>query len=228
MYPTRLHIRDNSWVAKRYQLYAYPEHRPKDTIVQLQTRIPALISFVLGPNFTWCEEGNERQSLTVPQINWTNEDEAAIALRILRAGGAIHDISWIHERWWMCESRSDMWLRAEQQKKYIFAWPESGGVWVLHLSPLLEEHFDCGRITEAGIEQMLMEEAGELDDAVFRDTDGSVRYGDLMRVETMSELCRKLKEHGAVWYECIGDSPEVHDLGLTDIKAALRQKVIET
>jgi hypothetical protein len=45
---------------------------------------------------------------------------------------------------------------------------------VLHLPPLLEYDF------QDALELMLLDEAGELDYAVSRDTDGSVHYGNLV------------------------------------------------
>lgn len=70
----------------------------------------------------------------MPTAMWTDADEVLLALRILRAGGAVIDLS---------DARADLelteivthgeWIAAEKRQKYLFGWPESGGVWVLSL-----------------------------------------------------------------------------------------------
>jgi hypothetical protein len=109
MYLTRLEILGK--IGKRYQLYAYPKPRPSKSIIQPQTQIPALVSYTLAPNFTWREGGNERRSLTVPQIDWTNKNEIAVALRTLRAGGALMNSSYYDE--WLERPAFCDWRYAE-------------------------------------------------------------------------------------------------------------------
>ncbi|KAF1938133.1 hypothetical protein EJ02DRAFT_325193, partial [Clathrospora elynae] len=135
-YPTRLQIRGHP---RAYQLYAYPTQRKPNTLVQLQTPIPAIVSYVLGPS--WHNDLSDGQTIAVPQESWTKEDETALAFRMLRGGGAIMDVSYANNMWWLFGDGFDSaWTAAEQQKKYIFGWPKDGGVWVLHLPPLLEKH----------------------------------------------------------------------------------------
>jgi hypothetical protein len=95
MYPTRLRI---TGIGPTYRLYAYPTQRPADTLVQLQTQIPAIVIYVLGP--TWRDELNGRDELSIPQLNWTADDEAAIALRMLQGSAAVLDNSYAMEQWW--------------------------------------------------------------------------------------------------------------------------------
>ncbi|KAH3999416.1 hypothetical protein HBH70_208020 [Parastagonospora nodorum] len=132
-YPTRLRIKSH-YGYNVYQLYAYPKPRPKETIVQLQTTIPALVTHILGR--TWHDELNGDDFLSVLQPNWTESDEHDVALRIFRAGGALLSNAFANGQLWLFDDGFRHWYAAEQQKKYIFGWPDGGGVWVLHLPPL--------------------------------------------------------------------------------------------
>jgi hypothetical protein len=192
MYPTRLKITEPNI---KYRLYAYPTPRPPNTLVQLQTQIPAIVSYVLGP--TWRDELTEREWLFVPQSNWTQDEESAIALRMLRGGGALIDNSWANGQWWLFGGGFSGWLSAEQKKKYIYGWPEGGGVWVLRLPPLLEKHIKGDITIDEELDQM--ENWDSIEPAVFRDLDGSVHYGNLVKGETMEDFCGRLKNAGATF-----------------------------
>jgi hypothetical protein len=219
MYPTRLRITSN---ITKYQLYAYPNPRPPNTLVQLQTQIPAIVSYVLGS--TWRDELNGGTGLSVPQQNWTENDESALALRMLRGGAALLDNTWANEQWWLFDEGFSEWRNAEQRKKYIYGWPEEGGVWVLQLPPLLEKHvkYDAGGVDlDEALDQM--ERWESIVDTVFRDLDGSVHYGDLVGAETMEEFCGRLESKGARFYADFRDSPEVIEDRLLDLGAALRK-----
>ncbi|KAF2828443.1 hypothetical protein CC86DRAFT_274615, partial [Ophiobolus disseminans] len=132
MYPLRIKTGGHPIIS---QIYAYPSQRPAHTLVQLQTAIPGIVEYVLGP--TWRSQLSHLSVLNVPQSNWTNDDENAITLRVLRGGGAIIDHTSVLDRWWVLgDGFANRWLAAEQAQKYIFGWPSSGGVWVLDLPPL--------------------------------------------------------------------------------------------
>jgi hypothetical protein len=219
MYPTRLRVTTGEY----YQLYAYPKPRPQDSIVQLKTQILAVVTYVLGS--TWREDLHGRQMLPVPQVDWTEDDEHDIALRLLRSGGAIMDNGYSNGQWWIFDDGfGSRWLPAEQQKKYIFGWPDSGGVWVLLLPPLLEKHIDGTDNLQDELEQM--NDWDNIAHTVFRDTDGSVHYGDLIKSATMEDLCNGLKDLGAVFYEEVKDSPEVLESGRMDTATAIRKTPI--
>jgi hypothetical protein len=59
------------------------------TLVQLQTDIPAIIEYMLGP--TWRKQLSELGMICMPQSKWTNDDETAVALCVLRGGSALMD-----------------------------------------------------------------------------------------------------------------------------------------
>jgi hypothetical protein len=223
VYPTRMRVSTDYSERKTYELYAYPTPRPAETLLYLHTGIPAIVTYVLGP--AWRDELTARQIVTVPQTNWTTHAEHDMALRLLRGGGAIIDISFANGQWWIFDEGLGInWLHAEQQKKYIFGWPKDGGVWVLHLPPLLEKHHN-GRINfEDEIDQI--DNWDSMEHTVFRDSDGSVYYGDLAKSTTMDDLCNQLKSAGAIYYAEIRDSPEVIDSQLLDASAALQKKPI--
>jgi hypothetical protein len=62
---------------------------------------------------------------------------------------------------------------------------------------------------------------------VFRDIYGEMRYGDLVESTTMEELCEKLKEKGAMYYQDVKDSPEVVESGLLDAIAAMQREPVK-
>jgi hypothetical protein len=218
MYPLRLRVPYNT---DTFRLYAYPAQKPPDTLVQLETGIPAIVAYILGS--TWCDQVSAQRMIAVPQQNWTNDDETAIAFRMLRGGGAIIDNDNDNRHWWMLADGFDVgsgWRAAEQKKKYIFGWPQDGGVWVLHLPPLLEKHIKGEVDLDDELEQM--QNWDVIAPTVFRDFYGDVHYGDLVESTTMEELCEKLKEKGAMYYQDVKNSPEVVESGLLDAIAAMQ------
>jgi hypothetical protein len=64
----------------------------------------------------------------------------------------------------------------------------------------------------------------EEDKALFRHLDGSIYYGDLVKSQTMDDLCRNLENKGAIFYAKIEDSTEVIESGLLDAEAALKKE----
>jgi hypothetical protein len=119
---------------------------------------------------------------------------------MLRSDGAIMDISYAHGMPWLYSDGFSSWKAAEQQKKYIFGWPETGGVWVLHLPPLLRKHIDW----DIDFGEELARTEGETERRVSRVYDGSVHYGDLVECETIVQFCEKLRDAGAVYWEEVG------------------------
>lgn len=222
MYPTRLHITSSLYTTLT-QLYAYSNQRPAETLVQLQTSIPALIDFVLGP--MWRDELSERGTLKVPQTNWTNENETDIAFRMFRCVAAIVDHSIAMGAWWaLGDPFGWHWQSAQRQQKYIFGWPSAGGVWVLHLPPLLEKHNDENLDLGEELTQHHRQMHG--DDTVSRNVDGTIHYGDLVKSTTMEEFCERLKDKGARFYGSIESSVEVVETGLLNAEAALKKDPI--
>jgi hypothetical protein len=220
MYPVRL------WTSNHesFQLYAYPTPRPQNTLIQLETPIPAIVSYVLGS--TWRSQLSPLGTLRVPQTNWTNDDETAVAFRMLRGAGAIMDTSFANGQWWRFDDGfGPRWRPVQRRKKYIFGWPDGGGVWVLHLPPLVD------RSNQDEDEQLIEEfeqhrNWDKIKDDVFRDFDGSVHYGDLVECETMEQLCKKLEEKGARYYEDIGESAEVREEMLVDVADAMKKEPV--
>jgi hypothetical protein len=217
-YPTRLQIAHNS---PGFQLWAYAHQRQPNTLIRLQTAIPAIVDYILRP--TWRTELTAQPRphlrLSVPQENWTNEDEIALALRMLRGGGPVIDVSYAHGVPWLYDDGFFSWTLADQQEKYIFGWPEDGGVWVLALPPLLQKHID--QTIDFGKE--LARTEGEAERRVSRVYDGSVYYGELVESKTMEQFCEKLKDAGAVYWKEVGECAEIVEEGLLDAETALRR-----
>jgi hypothetical protein len=117
---------------------------------------------------------------------------------MLRGGGAIMDTSFANGQWWRFDDGFRLrWRLVQRRKKYIFGWPDGGGVWVLHLPPLVD------RSNQDEDEQLIEEfeqqqNWDKIKDDVCRT---SVHYGDLVECETMEQLCKKLDRKGAGHYE---------------------------
>jgi hypothetical protein len=71
-----------------------------------------------------------------------------------------------------------------------------------------------------------MENWDRIEPTVFRDLDGSVHYGDLVKGEIMEDFCGRLKNAGATFYVEIEDSPEVREDRLLDLGAALQKDAV--
>jgi hypothetical protein len=110
-------------------------------------------------------------------------------------------------------------------KKYIYGWPEEGGVWVLHLPPLLDKHINSDPSLDEELDQM--EHWDSIEHTVFRDLYGSVHYGDLVDAVTMKGFCGRLEDGGARFYEKAEDSPEVIEEGLLNLGAALQKDAVQ-
>jgi hypothetical protein len=126
MYPLRLRIPYNT---DTFRLYAYPDQNPSGTLVQLETRTSAVVAYVLGPS--WRDQVSAQRMIASPQLNWTNDDETAIAFRMLRSGGAIIDNNNNSRQWWILTAGFGVgsgWPAAKRKKKYILGWPQDGGV----------------------------------------------------------------------------------------------------
>ncbi|KAF1941495.1 hypothetical protein EJ02DRAFT_455157 [Clathrospora elynae] len=94
-------------------MWAYPTQHQPGTLVQLQTEIPAIVSYVFGPTWHTELEHSPRGRLLVPQKNRTNANESELALRMLRGGGAIMDVSHAHGLWWLYGNGFGNWNSAE-------------------------------------------------------------------------------------------------------------------
>ena len=214
----RLGFHDRGEWESIYHLWAYPVERKPGTVVYLQTSVPALVTYVLGP--TWQSQLAQGDGIFLkkPTGNWSDADEAALAMRIRYVGGASIDIRAALGLWWLYEMTCDLeWKVVDNLRKYVFGWPDNGGVWVLPL-PL--------RVGEKKLET---DERGDIInfqdilDSITDDPDdadvfyyGGVNLSCLRSAETMDEYCEKLKELGAHFYENPRDSREVLELGLLD------------
>ncbi|KAF2806005.1 uncharacterized protein BDZ99DRAFT_362938, partial [Mytilinidion resinicola] len=117
-----------------YFLWAYPEQRQMNTVIYLRTNTPALITYVLGPEWKTELDQSGHKYLEKPDEGWADVDEAALALRMRRAGGAVIDISKTYGMAWLYEDVcTSEWWAVEKRRKYVFGWPETGGVLVLAL-----------------------------------------------------------------------------------------------
>ncbi|KAH7067493.1 hypothetical protein BKA63DRAFT_118434 [Paraphoma chrysanthemicola] len=116
-YPLRLNHPHSS--THTSNLYAYPTQLPPNTIIYLQTYIPAIISYVLGQAWQPSAHTNPYETLLVPQppaANWTDANESALGLRMLRSGGAIMNISFTPTlAWRFDEMESLSWLPVAQR-----------------------------------------------------------------------------------------------------------------
>jgi hypothetical protein len=214
----RLSFHDRGEWESTYRLWAYPAERKPGTVVHLQTSVPALVTYVLGPTWRSQLAQGDGTFLKKPTGNWSDADEAALAMRIHYAGGASIDIRAALGLWWLYETICDLeWKVVDNLRKYVFGWPGDGGVWVLPL-PL--------RVGEKKLET---DERGniinfqDILDSITEDPDdadvfyyGGVNLSCLRSAETMDEYCEKLKELGARFYENPRDSGELLELGLLD------------
>lgn len=212
MYPTRFMTSYTSQSPHTFNLYAYPSQRPPATLVQLQTQIPSIVEYVLGP--TWRQHTDALGRLDVPQGNWTNQEETDVALRMLKVGGFLMDTSCAHGMWWYFDEGFAYWVNVQQRQEYIFGWPSEGGVWVLHLPAFEKKNLT---FDEEIAEQWKDSERRRDDNRlVARYLDGSIDFANLTQSRTMNEFCSYMRAHGAVFFPEIVQSPEVHDAGLLD------------
>ena len=192
-----------------YHLWAYPEARAPKTTVYLKTIIPAMVTYALG--LTWKIEVGSGMMLDMPTALWTDADEVSLALRILRAGGAVIDLSDARGNLELAEvvTHSE-WIEAEKRQKYLFGWPESGGVWVLSLPEWAER--DPFEWPPKGT------------GALTRYYNGSLDCSPLKKLESMEEFCSALKELGAQYYDNADVSDEVREVGLLKEETILYKK----
>ncbi|KAF1996616.1 hypothetical protein P154DRAFT_525456 [Amniculicola lignicola CBS 123094] len=213
------------------QISAYPPARPRDHIIVIKTSTPALISYVLGPNWQSQIRNNTSWSIYLDKMPNTrgyndryivemaqtlqrlkddgvvqpllpDSEEIALAMRILRAGGAVLDLSgcpWPEDR----EGKEQSEYSAfKESREYIFGWPDTGGVWALKLIPRpvisLEE------------EEMAMEGEGAitLEEYMVMLT-GPLDFRKLEKTENMMAYCAELRHLGAVFYEHPEDCEDV-------------------
>lgn len=180
------------------------------TAVYLKTVIPALVTYVLAHS-NWEAEVNPASILLIPADNWTDEDETSLSMRIVRAGGAVVDLS----RGVAAPESAETvvrgeWNEFEGKKKYQFGWPKSGGVWVLDLPEWMQrDPFDWS-----------LEQTG----CLKRFDNGTLNYDPLKNNHSMEDLCLALKDLGAKFYEDVKASDEVKELGLLEDETCLRKK----
>ncbi len=192
-----------------YHLWAYPEARAPNTTVYMKTSIPAMVTYVLGP--TWKTELGSGWKLDMPTTLWTDADEVSLALRILRVGGAVIDLSDVRGGLEMGELETQIqWREAEKRQKYLFGWPESGGVWVLGLPEWAErDPFESPPKPTGGL---------------MRHYDGTLDCRPLKKLENMEEFCLVLTELGVQYYGNADVSNEVQEAALLKEQTILSKK----
>ncbi|KAF2183122.1 hypothetical protein K469DRAFT_751705 [Zopfia rhizophila CBS 207.26] len=203
---------------KTYCIWAYPKLRKPHTEIYIRTT-PALVSYVLGDD--WETRLGTDSHIYDDKTTWTEADEIALAMRILKAGGAVLDLSDAHPEAHY-EALDREWLCFEKQRECIFGWPDTGGVWVLHLmAPTITG--DSEADIEAIEDMMDLVAVGkESAEALRAMTEGPLDLKDLMKAESMTEYCAKSKELGAKFYRNPADSMEVEKYGLLDTNQLTR------
>lgn len=128
-------------------------------------------------------------------------EERAHSLRMRRCGAVA-----------IC-AQSDIGLYDAEQirmvPKYLFGWPESGGVWVVrppYLDSASQESAGKHRTDEEVMEDMM--KMAQKEDVYF------ALAANVHRQESMDDVCEILKEAGARFYVAIEDSPEAVELNL--------------
>ncbi|KAL1610713.1 hypothetical protein SLS60_002383 [Paraconiothyrium brasiliense] len=207
--PKRRLYADHTPSAIVYHLWAYPGARGLTTIVYLKTIIPAMVAYVLGP--TWKSEIGSETTMDIPTADVCDAEEVTLALRILRAGGAVIDLSDARGNLEMTEVITHgEWIEAEKRQRYLFGWPKTGGVWVLSL---LE-----------WVERDPFEWPPRRTGALMRHYDGSLDCSPFKEIESMEEFCLVLKDLGAKYYDDVKVSDEVKEFGLLDQNTVLHKK----
>ncbi|KAF2028344.1 hypothetical protein EK21DRAFT_90762 [Setomelanomma holmii] len=131
--PARLIAPHPSYVP-RYQTQAFPTCRPKNSVAYIETRSPAVVSYVLGRD--WRTQLYSKSSGVLhyngTNIEWSEQVAEDFAMRILRAGGAVVDTThYRNDEFYM--KRAAQFARFSRMKEHIFGCPDDGGLWVLNL-----------------------------------------------------------------------------------------------
>lgn len=196
-----------------YRMWAYPKLRKSSKKIYLHTLTPGLVSYVLDDD--WETRLGTKKYFYDDTTTMTEADEIALATRILKAGGAVLEFSYRHSDAYD-EALNTAWSNFEKRRECIFGWPDTGGVWVLHLvPPTLTRDTEEGMIA---IEEMYeMVATGEESAETFRFlTEGPLNLKVLRNAKSMTEYCAELKKLGGKFYENPGDSEEVEKCGLRD------------
>jgi hypothetical protein len=206
----------------QYQIQAFPACRPQKTVVYIDTESPAVVAYVLGSD--WREQLNGRDDLRYngTTLEWKESDEEEIAMRIIRAGGTVldttypeHDLDHVQ--------RPKEFAAFSRTKKYIFGWPNNGGLWVLHLDGLVPLEYwtpslaqwDGGFWMYPGQHEDMEREA-EFPSQPRPLPDGAFDSEKLNQAETMDEYCSELRERNATFYKDPEASTEALEMGLFD------------
>lgn len=155
--------------------------------------------FILRPSVT---SSDTQDSYSGPEDDLAVfAEERALSLRMRRCGAVA-----------IC-AHSDIGLYdAEQMKmvpKYLFGWPESGGVWVVRppCSDSAPEESANKHRTDAEVMKDMMKMA-QREDVYF------ALAAKVPRQESMEDVCQILQEAGARFNAAIEDSPEAVELNL--------------
>lgn len=201
-------LRERAPSARIYHVSAYPTGRDPQTKVYLKTIIPAMVTYILGPD--WEKQLGAKHTIDGVEESGT-EDEVALGLRILQAGGSVVDLSDARGNGEMMDlvasKESDDW---QKRQKYMFGWPADGGVWVLELPPWAE-HDPFHPMPKP-------------DKGLGRYYTGNLDCGPLKNIQDMEGLCPMLERLGAKFYKSAGESKEVKEFGLFDVNSVLHKR----
>jgi hypothetical protein len=218
--PFRLYALD---FIPQYQIQAFPAFRPQNTVVYISTKSQAIVNYTLGPD--WKERLGGRTVLRYNGTNevWDEEDEERLSMRIIQAGGALLDMAHPYDDDLDTSWRYEQFGAFSRTKKYIFGWPDNGGLWVLNLHGLVPWEFfqfawDWGDENEPWPAELFeyMDKEAELGYAP--QPNGSFYSKQLNQAETMSEYCAELSELNATFYQDPRTSEEALEAGLFDNK----------
>ena len=225
-----------------YRLMAYPATLDNDTEVYFEISVPVLVDYILGTS--WKDEVKDHVHrmpiLDVPTDgNWTDADETALALRILRVGEAIIDLSSANGVWWRI-NRPNAWYAEERVRDFVYGWPETGkryrttvqnsakscggGVWSLRVPGPPRVRWEKGEVLDTRMIEEIVEtmESPERFEPIKRAYNGYVNLGTAGKSKTMDEWCDHLKDQGAVFYDRIEDCEEAVKDGLVTWDGAVK------
>jgi hypothetical protein len=164
--------------------------------------------------------GRNEMSYNGTNDKWSEQDEENLSTRIIQAGGAVldttyprHDLEYVQ--------RTQQFAAFSRTKKYIFGWPEDGGLWALHLNGLVEwEYWQPEPVsydTDDGIDAALFEAMDKETEMGYAPLpDGAFYSKKLDQADSMAQYCEELSRFNATFYQDPTASWEALEAGLFD------------
>ena len=199
------------------ELYGFPPtalSNPNANFLFLQDPGLAYLSYILGEDWqSRLRVHHDRHSkdyryLPIPG---NDADEAEHCLRMRRCGAiSVKDLDEVQARK-NDDGPGSLWPLQETEK-YIFGWPESGGVWVFRIPREVWK----SSIPEPGSPDYIR--------AIFEYEENYARLSDKIEgmqrsIKEQSEMdgvCDILSDAGAIWYPDIKDCSEAQDMNLVE------------